>query len=118
MTVEHGKLHITGDKAKCTGVAFFHHHKFPKLAVSPYKRLRIRAVASGQGKLALGVWPYGAKGHLGRQKATRTFDLTPEPRTIECVIDLLPGVRRIVPEISVEGQGRAAVESYHIEFME
>ena len=117
VNVEGGKLHITGGKAKCTGVAFFRHHNFPKLAVSPYKRLRIRAVASGNGKLALGVWPYGAKGHLGRRYGVRTFELTPEPRPIELILDLHDGVARIVPEVSVEGKGSAVVESYQIEFM-
>ena len=115
--VKDGKLHIKGGSAECTGTAFFLHHKFPKLATAPYKRIRICVTAAGKGKLSLGVWPYGAKGYMGRQRSTRTFDLTPEQRTIECTIKLPKGVQKVVPEIMVDGDGEAVVGSYRIEFL-
>ena len=115
--VKDGKLYLTGSPAEVSGVAFFRHHKYPKLATVPFKRARIRVTASGKGKLSLGGWPYGAKGHMGRKRSTKTFDLTEKPRQIEYVCKLPKGVLTFVPEIMVAGEGEAVISAYSIEFL-
>ena len=115
--VKDGKLYLTGSAAEASGVAFFRHHKYPKLAVVPFRRACIRVTASGKGKLSLGGWPYGPKGYMGRKRSTKTFDLTDKPRQIEYVCKLPKGVLMFVPEIIVAGEGEAVITAYSIEFL-
>ena len=119
--VKNGKLVVEGKGADSTGAAFFRLHRYPKIAVHPYRKVRVRFTAAGEGKIVIGLWPYSPKGYQGnptRLKTTKFFYLNGDkPRSCVYTFTLHPNTDRIVPFIGVEGNGKAEVTSYNVELL-
>jgi hypothetical protein len=119
--VKDGKLLLEGKGAVHTGAAFFRLHRNPKIACSPWKKVKVNVTASGEGKLLVVFWPYGDKGYLGKPamaKMSKSFKLGAEPKNYECTIDIPAKALRIVPEIAVGGTDKATIEAFNMEFVE
>jgi len=114
--VKDGKLYITGGEARQTGVFFFRRHRFPKLAPSPWRKISVKATAAGQGTLTLDFEVYGKKRIIGRKAMSRTFRLSETPRTLTVTFEIPPGATALLPEIVVNGKGRAEVSAFEMKF--
>ena len=113
--VKDGKLYIHGGEARQTGVFFFRRHRFPKLAASPWSAVFVKVTAAGEGTLTLDFEVYGAKRIIGRRAMRRTFKLTAEPKTFTATFRIPAQAVAIVPEVVVNGKGKAVVSSFEME---
>ena len=81
----------------------------------------MRIAAADEGKIVIGLWPYGPKGYQGnptRLKTTKSFNLTPgKVRKCTYTFTLHPNTRRIVPFVGVAGNGKAEIVSYSVELL-
>ena len=119
--VKDGKLVVEGKGADQTGAAFFRLHRYPKIAVKPYRKVRVRVTAAGKGKVVIGLWPYGPKGYQGnptRLKTTKFFYLNGDkPRSCVYTFTLHPNTDRIVPFVGTEGDGKAEISAFSVELL-
>ena len=119
--VKDGKLHVEGKGADSTGAAFFRLHRYPKIAVKPYRKVRVRVTASGTGKVVIGLWPYGPKGYQGnptRLKCTKFFYLDPgKPRSCNYTFTLHPNTVRIVPFVGTADKGKVEISAFEVELL-
>ena len=114
--VKDGKLYIHGGDARQTGVFFFRRHRFPKLAASPYRKAAVRVTAAGEGVLTVDFEVYGKKRIIGRKAMNRSFRLSAEPQTFSAEFDVPPNAVGIIPEIVVDGKGKAVVSGFEMKF--
>lgn len=118
--VKGGRLYVEGKGAEA-GAAFFRLHRYPKIAVKPSRKVRVRVTAAGKGKVVIGLWPYGPKGYQGnrtRQKMTKFFNLDPDkPRSCTYTFLLHPNTERIVPFVGTTGDGKVEISAFSVELL-
>ena len=115
--VKDGKLYIVGGDARQTGAFFFRRHRFPKLAASPWKTVKVKVTAAGEGTLTVDFEVYGKRRIIGRKAMRRSFRLSAEPRTFTATFTVPPQATSFIPEIVVEGKGRAVVSAFEMDFV-
>ena len=113
--IKGGKLHIRGGDARQTGVFFFRRHRFPKLAASPWRTATVKVTAAGEGKLTVDFEVYGAKRIIGRRAMNKSFRLSTEPKTFTATFAIPPGAVTLLPEVVVNGKGKAVVSSIEMD---
>ena len=75
----------------------------------------MKVTASGEGELTLDFEAYARKRILGRKVMGKTFKLSAEPRTFSQTFKVPAEAISLVPEIVVNGTGKAVVTAFEMD---